>query len=183
MEKKELRKILLEKRKAIPSRDKLSRKAAEQLIPWIRTWQPKVIFTYMSYGTELQLECLMDMVSEEQRWAIPRVLDRETMEFRLWRSGEPLAENRWGIKEPVSGDIAWPTDQDLVLVPCVGLDRFGVRLGYGGGYYDRYFAPFSGLRMVGVIFSGQEMPIIPRDDYDLKLPLICDENSLRASKP
>ena len=62
------------------------------------------------------------------------------MEFAFWDQDKPLKIGRYGIMEVEGGKAVRPESTDIALVPCVGLNQNGVRIGYGAGYYDRYFA-------------------------------------------
>lgn len=76
------------------------------------------------------------------------------MHYRSWH-GEPLAErDECGIPAPAAGPAVVP---DVVLVPCVGFTRAGLRLGYGGGYFDRWLAQHPGVTAVGVAWSADEI--------------------------
>lgn len=69
----------------------------------------------------------------------PRI-DHETgrMESVQFDARTPIIEGRWGIREPASGEMISPSDIDIVLVPTLGFDHFGHRVGYGKGFYDRF---------------------------------------------
>ncbi len=75
------------------------------------------------------------------------------MEFRQWDGQEPATRDECGIPSP---DTA-PAQPDVVLVPCVGFSREGYRLGYGGGYFDRYLAAHPHVTAVGVAWAEAEM--------------------------
>ena len=83
-----------------------------------------------------------------------------------------------GIPEPVSTKIIYP---DLILVPLVGFDKNKFRLGYGGGYYDRYIEKVGKLKKfktVGLSFSFQEIEKLPINKFDRKLDFIITENKI-----
>ena len=100
------------------------------------------------------------------------------MNFFNWSYGAHLKVNNMGIPEPVSTKILYP---DLILVPLVGFDKNKFRLGYGGGYYDRYIEKVGKLKKfktVGLSFSFQEIEKLPVNKFDKKLDFIITENKI-----
>lgn len=71
------------------------------------------------------------------------------MGFRLWNGQTPATKDGCGIPSPDTREVV----PDVLLVPCVGVTRQGVRLGYGGGYYDRYLAAHPHITAIGVAWS------------------------------
>lgn len=70
---------------------------------------------------------------------------------------------------------------DVILMPLLGFDRHGTRLGYGGGYYDRTLAALKKRpRLIGFAFALQEIDTIPRDTHDVPLDLIITEDGVRS---
>ena len=97
------------------------------------------------------------------------------LEFRLWRSGEPLAEAKWGIMEPLPAPEVFP---DLLFVPVAGFDRAGNRLGYGAGFYDRTLRRLrqrQRIVAVGIAYSVQEVAAVPAETYDEKLDFVLTD--------
>ena len=76
--------------------------------------------------------------------AVPKVVSREEMLFYQLEPTTKLEESAFGIKEPVNSAILEKTQLQLVLVPGVAFQREGQRVGYGGGFYDRYLADYTG---------------------------------------
>ena len=97
------------------------------------------------------------------------------MNFFQWSVTEPLKINKYGIPEPISNKIVYPK---ILLIPLVAFDDELNRLGYGGGYYDRYISRFvknKRIIKVGIGFSFQKFKNLPIDKYDQKLDYIITE--------
>lgn len=101
--------------------------------------------------------------------------DPAEMVFRRWDGGATTAQDECGIATS-SGAVAVP---DVVLVPCVGFTREGFRLGYGGGYFDRWLALHPGVTTIGLAWSGAETHF-PVEAHDRALTLILTERELIA---
>jgi 5-formyltetrahydrofolate cyclo-ligase len=113
---------------------------------------------------------------------LPVLIDRATMVFRRYLPEAPLADGGFGTTVPLPDQPI--LDPDLVIVPLVGFDRAGTRLGYGRGHYDRALAKL-GMRgikpkLLGVAFAAQEVAAIPAAPYDVRLDWIVTENETLA---
>jgi 5-formyltetrahydrofolate cyclo-ligase len=102
------------------------------------------------------------------------------MNFYSWSRNDPLKINKFGIPEPVSSKIFYP---DILLVPLVAYDVSLNRLGYGGGYYDRYIEKIEKMKVkkvikIGLAFSFQKISSIPINQYDKRLDLIVTEKEI-----
>ena len=100
------------------------------------------------------------------------------MDFFKWSKNDPLKINKYGIPEPVSSKIFYP---DILLVPLVSYDNDFNRLGYGGGFYDRYIEKIEKIKKVikiGLAFSYQKLKNIPTNQYDKKLDFIVTEKEI-----
>jgi 5-formyltetrahydrofolate cyclo-ligase len=101
----------------------------------------------------------------------------------------PLRRNRFGISEPEGAELASARLLDIVVLPLVAFDRYGTRLGMGGGYYDRAFA-FRRLRsvwhaplLVGVAYALQEVERIAPAEHDVPLDrVITDRGVIRFAR-
>jgi 5,10-methenyltetrahydrofolate synthetase len=113
-----------------------------------------------------------------RRAALPAIPERHApLRFYLWTPGALLREGHHGIPEPASAEPASP---DLLLVPCVGFDRGGYRLGYGGGYYDRTLAAWPGAALpltVGIAYEACRIDagVPERGAHDLPLDAVVTE--------
>jgi 5-formyltetrahydrofolate cyclo-ligase len=104
--------------------------------------------------------------------------------FIRWRAGESLQKNHLGIPEPMIYKQKLPAwALQTVLMPLVGFDKQGNRLGMGGGFYDRTFAfkkirPHSRPLLVGLAHSVQEVPSLTVESWDMPLDVIATEKEL-----
>jgi 5-formyltetrahydrofolate cyclo-ligase len=107
--------------------------------------------------------------------ALPVVTDAaEPLAFHLWHPASAMREGRYRIPVPAE---ARPAEPDLLLIPCVGFDPQRLRLGYGGGFYDRTLAaraarPYA----VGVAYACARLAELPRETHDIPLDLIVTED-------
>ena len=100
------------------------------------------------------------------------------MNFYNWSINDPLKINKFGIPEPLGSKIIYP---DILLVPLVAYDGCLNRLGYGGGYYDRYIEKLEKIKKVtkiGLAFSFQRISSIPINQYDKRLNFIVTEKEI-----
>lgn len=140
----------------------------------------EVVAAYWPIRDELDIKHLIvSLMDAGQPVALPVVLgDEEPLELRLWQEGAPLYEAGFGTLAPEHG--APRVEPDVILMPLLGFDRHGTRLGYGGGYYDRTLAHLARRpRLVGFAFSRQEIDHIPRDAHDVPLDAVVTELGVR----
>ena len=103
------------------------------------------------------------------------------MDFYKYSFEAPLIVNKLGIPEPYKSSKK--IVPDLIFVPLVGYDRDLNRLGYGGGFYDRYFEKNSNLKKIvkiGLAFSFQKIKKLPINNFDKKLDGIITESKIKA---
>jgi len=101
----------------------------------------------------------------------------EPLEMRVWEQGAALYPSGFGTLAPA--ELAPRAEPDVVLMPLLGFDHLGTRLGYGGGYYDRTLAQLSKRpRLVGLAFAVQQFDTIPREAHDIPLDVVVTETGL-----
>ncbi|MBB3227825.1 5-formyltetrahydrofolate cyclo-ligase [Luteibacter sp. Sphag1AF] len=141
---------------------------------------------YWATGGELPLNlAIAPLAGRGQQFYLPVVGTDKRLTFEPWNTGDEIKPSRLGIPEPTPSDNGITPDRlDLVLVPLLGFDRRGNRLGFGGGYYDRSFAflrertrPTRPL-LVGIGYSFQELDDIVRADWDVTLDYIATDKEL-----
>ena len=124
------------------------------------------------------LEILELLEKKNYKISLPIIKKNNQMDFFKWSKNDPLKINKYGIPEPVSSKIFYP---DILLVPLVGFDNDFNRLGYGGGFYDRYIEKIEKIKKVikiGLAFSYQKLKNIPINHYDKKLDFIITEKEI-----
>lgn len=101
------------------------------------------------------------------------------LDMRLWEQGAALYPSGFGTLAPA--DDAPRAEPDLLVIPLLGFDDRGTRLGYGRGYYDRTIAAMSKTpRLVGMAFAIQQLPAIPRAAHDVPLDFVVTEDGAMA---
>ena len=108
------------------------------------------------------------------RLALPVIVEREQpLVFREWSPGSLMTQGVWNVPMPESGEAVLP---DLLVVPLVGFDAQGYRLGYGGGFYDRTIAAMPAKpRTIGVGFELGRLETIYPQPHDIPLERIITE--------
>jgi 5-formyltetrahydrofolate cyclo-ligase len=143
----------------------------------------QVVSGYWPMGDEIDPRPLMAaLVARGCRMALPVVAVRgQRLEFRAWAPGDDLAPGPHGTVHPLaSAETLVPR---VVLLPLLAFDRYGFRLGYGGGYYDRtleHLRAGPGVQAIGVAYAAQEVDAVPHDGYDQRLDAVATESGLVA---
>ena len=109
---------------------------------------------------------------------LPVIKKNNQMDFFKWSVNDPLKINKFGIPEPIGRKIFIP---DILLIPLVSYDRKLNRLGYGGGFYDRYIEKIEKHKKIikiGLAFSYQKTKKIPINKFDKKLDFIINEKEI-----
>lgn len=189
--KKKLRKEMLEKRNALSLTERTDNSRA--VIGRLFQWEPYVkadsILCYVSYQSEVQTWGLLQKVlSDGKRLYCPKVCGKE-IEFYRIVDREELRPGYQGIPEPpeVEQRSFWKEEviaDTLMLMPGVAFDLEHNRLGYGGGYYDRYLKRCRHLQQTGrlhtaaLAYAVQVVKEIPAEELDIKPETIITENGL-----
>ena len=174
--KSSFRKKILQQRQEIPLPEwhYKSSLISENLQSWSVFQAAEIVLSYFAFRQEVDLSSL---ISFDKKWAFPRCVDHSLV-WHLWQPGNSLATDRYGIQTPqeIAPQLN-PKQADLILVPCVACDQDGYRLGYGGGFYDRFFSSLevSVIPKIGVVFDFALVPKLPRDLWDIPLDFVCTE--------
>jgi 5-formyltetrahydrofolate cyclo-ligase len=161
--------------------DEDERAAASELI-CKRVIHSSIFFASQSIACYLPMEDEVDTRSiieaawrANKRVFVPVLRERRKMLFRELSHKTPLAQNSYGIWEPVDGKQILPRHLDIAIVPTVAFDKNNNRIGMGGGYFDRCFAYLKHRqlwfrpKLVGVAFACQEVEQVRPNPWDIRL--------------
>ena len=133
------------------------------------------------YPVNSEISCLdvLEILEKNHfKISLPVTMKNNNMDFYEWSFQDTLRVSYQGIPEPCIKKKVIP---DVLIVPLVGFDRYKFRIGYGGGFYDRYISKihkFKKILTVGFAFSFQEISRIPINKFDQKLDFILTDKEI-----
>ena len=141
---------------------------------------PGPVGGYMALTAELDPAPLLARLQAEGRPVLLPVGEAsdQPLIFRTWSPGQPLAPDAFGVPAPAAGPSVSPA---VLIVPLLGFDRRGGRLGQGGGTYDRTIAALKAqgpLFLLGYAYAGQEIDQVPLEPHDQPLDAVATEAGL-----
>lgn len=137
--------------------------------------EARQILCYLSTEYEADTsQIIRAAFSAGKQVAAPKVLSKTKMEFFRLDSPDALVKGAYGIREPAS-EILADASPSLVLMPGVAFDRQNRRIGYGGGYYDRYLKAHPEHRTIALAFSMQVVPVLPAEPHDIRPEYLITE--------
>ncbi len=162
-----------EKRNRLPAayRREASESACLRLMASPIFQESKWIYSYISIRSEVDTTCLIrSALASGKHVAVP-VLDGDSMDFREIRSLEDCRPGPFRIPEPAadgqtSSGLQYAEQPGLMILPGLAFDLRGNRLGYGGGYYDRYLKRYPGHRIVALAYPFQILEAVPAESHD-----------------
>ncbi len=180
----DLRRALRERRRALPA--SAQRRAARALALRLRREPPlrraRHVALYWPNDGEIDPRLLRRYTCSRQHLYLPvlQAFPANTLRFARWSGSRRLARNRFGIPEPRRGRPRAAAAMDVILLPLVGFDAGGNRLGMGGGFYDRTlaFRARPGRRhpwLAGLAHACQQLPQLDAAPWDIPLQLIATD--------
>ena len=140
----------------------------------------KKIGGYFPINHEIDsLEILDQLEKSGYKISLPVIKKNNKMDFYEWSFKDPLNLSKIGIPEPYIKKKVYP---DAIIVPLVAFDKYKFRLGYGGGYYDRYIQKVTKnkkILTIGLAFTFQEIKKLHINEHDKKLDFIFTENYIK----
>ena len=185
--KRALRREILLRRNAMPpeQRERASGAICERGLQEIeRRHHVRIVMAFWSFGSEVSTQAMIErLIGRGLAVALPRIVGGE-LQPRTYRPGDAVTETSFGAWEPSDGEILGPGDVDVIVLPGLAFDRRGHRIGYGGGFYDRFLgnARPDALRL-GVCFSVQIVEEVPAGAFDLPVDVVVTERESIRCRP
>ncbi len=183
MNKKELRKSIIEQRNQLPSEEIRAKSSsiAEKLYNLPAYREAGIVMFFITFGSEVNTRPMVEDTIKRGKVALapkPEPKTREMIPSQIIDWDSDLVPGAYDIPEPKDEALRPfnPGSIDLLIVPGVAFDLKGNRLGYGGGYYDRFFSLLnSQTPLVALVFDLQIVPEVPVDEWDRRVDIIITE--------
>lgn len=181
--KRQIRQILKDKRKLLGEqvRAEKSQRIYEHFIA-LAVWEKvKRVMVYIDFRDEVETEPIIRFLWKHNIEVVVPVCDLQTKDMRavVFNDYDELHTSAYGIREPaydIGTNAAAPQTIDIMIVPGLAFDRAGGRLGYGGGYYDKYL-PQTNPQMLKIALAYDEQLIddVPVEEHDVKMNMIITD--------
>ncbi len=139
------------------------------------------VFTYISMPIkEVSTTGMIEFcLTEGIRVAVPVCKAHSCMDFYYISSLDETKQNKYGILEPEENEdrLASPSEADLIIIPGLKFDKRGYRLGWGGGFYDRYLKNCS-CPKIGICYEDEITELLPVDNYDVKVDMLVTDKTI-----
>lgn len=137
----------------------------------LQTGKKQKWFVYLSFSSEARTDGLIEaLLSRGEEVYCPRV---DGKDMQAVRYGEDFALSKYGVREPLGE--AYDGEIDIAIVPMLAVDRQGNRLGYGGGYYDKWLASRLATKRVAYVFDMQVIKEVPSEATDEKMDMVVTD--------
>ena len=179
-----LRNELRARRRQLDESDRLSLDVSINhfLAGFIALHRPATIAAFWPFDGEPNLLPTLEATDRQgMQIVLPAIRQRpsgSSLIFRQWSAATEMEKNRYGIPQPSRSPEIQLCNIDLLLMPLVGWDESGNRLGMGAGFYDRALAPLSQSDVplrTGVAYQLQKMPGLPAEPWDIRLHMLLSE--------
>lgn len=173
IDKNALRSFYKEKRTQISDKDKKSLEITEKILETDIYKNSKTIMLFYPKKDEVNTLFLMEKAILDKKTVVFPVTDTKNKELTPVTYNGSFKKGAFGIYEPL-GDIIDKDKIDLVIIPALACDKENYRLGYGGGYYDRFLKDFKGYKIT-VLFSSLLADELPHDEFDIKTDIVLTD--------
>ncbi len=180
-QKSSIREILRRRKDAIEPLDRLekSRTICRFLMTLVR--DQETVMAYTSKEKEVNTAPLIAALLRHGNPVVVPIIVKADISLRLsyLRDFSVLVPSTFGVPEPIGSEIpAKGEEVDTIILPMLGFDRTGGRIGYGAGYYDRFLEKYPALRKIGIAFAFQEIDRLPLDENDVRMDYIVTEEGI-----
>jgi 5-formyltetrahydrofolate cyclo-ligase len=179
--KRDLRREVLARRDALPTLELRAKSdaIAERLLALPEFAGERTVLAFWSFGSEVDTAPILSaLAARGHRVALPRIEGGDLVAVS-YRPGDPVTETSFGAREPAAGEVLREDEIDVVITPGVAFDHRGFRVGYGGGYYDRFLrrARLDAFR-VGIGFALQVVDAVPHGGTDVPVDAVVTEDEV-----
>lgn len=180
-EKNRIRQLLRDRKAALTPAERMEKSI--QICRYVTGQIPygETVLAYTSKELEVNTAPLIDALLEKKHLVAVPIIQKEDVSLRLsyLQDRSVLVPSTFGVPEPIGSEIpAQPQDITTILLPMLGFDRTGTRIGYGAGYYDRFLEKNPGLKKIGIAFACQEIERLPVDNNDIRMDTIITEDGV-----
>ena len=186
--KRDVRRSVLAARDALGEAERVARSTAirRRFLALHEVEDVGVVMGFWSFGSEVSTPPLLEALHARRvRVCLPRVASGGDLEAVAYEPGDPMTETSFGAREPADGTILAPEVLDLVVTPGIAFDRSGHRIGYGGGFYDRFLRRTRrGVPRIAIAFDLQVLSHeLPVGSFDLGIDVIVTETETIRCDP
>ena len=174
MDKKELRRQIRERKRAMTEAEivEKSRALGELFANSDLYREAKTIYGYLPYNQEVRtVPMLQQAIRDGKRVAVPRVCGEE-MIFYYMTDFDRVEKSGYGIPEPLGDEPVADDPTALVLMPGLAFDAEGHRIGYGGGFYDRFLAQEPNHPTLALCYDFQMLPKVETEEFDIPVDYV-----------
>ena len=182
MVKDKIRKSLLEQGLTLSSQsiDQLNNQIQKNIIESLDLSKMNNVLLYFPYKQEIKTNLLhQELIKYSHNIYMPKIFPERIMKFNLYTSEYSLVKNKYGITEVDNEEYLEPNFFDAMFIPFIGVDVNGYRIGYGGGYYDRFLESVMERNnrplLIGLIYDFQFIDDSINESHDIKLDIVFSE--------
>ncbi len=174
MDKKQLRRMIRERKRAMTEAEIQSRsEALAQLLYASEAYRnAKTIYGYLPYNQEVRTVPMLEQALRDgKRVAVPKVFGDE-IKFLYLQDLTQVAKGYAGIPEPIADEPVAEDKTALVLMPGLAFDPQGHRIGYGGGFYDKFLAAEPDHPTLALCYEFQLLPKLETEEHDIPVDVV-----------
>lgn len=178
VDKRELRRAMSEKKRAMTAAEVESRSAmlAEKLYRTAQWRAAKAVYVYIAFNQEVRTRPIIERAWDEgKRVAVPKEVGNGMRFIWFDRFDQLAPQGAFGILEPTEDGPVADDEAALILMPGVAFDRDGHRVGYGGGYYDRWLSEHPGHPTLALCYDFQVVKDIPSEVHDIRVDAVLSD--------